>query len=165
MLRSRNEALLEGSRLLFKLGKGHSLPPLVKKPASVCWSRELLECAPIEDFGSKEYKVDKSLRKEPEPSSSLAFKSENRSQYRDSFRQFELPLATLTLIRKWIKDAKKAPTPIETIVQIELPKVVFEANAPGQRESNEKRGIVILMSPFPGGGVDFIEGITFDLFD
>jgi len=62
-------------------------------------------------------------------------------------------------------DPKNTAARVEAIVTIELPEADFESQAASKGEADEKRRIVILMSSFPSGSIDFLKHMSFDLFE
>jgi hypothetical protein len=119
----------------------------------------------VENFISKKQEVEKGLRKKAQPSLPLALKSENGPQSQYSFRQVQPPPPASSGDWQRAKDPEKATACSETVVKIKLPDAVFEIQAASERQSKEKRGIVILVASFPGGNVNLIEDVFPGLFD
>ena len=95
----------------------------------------------------------------------LAFEKYNGFQDGKSFGECKPSLASLDSLWKGMDDPKKTAARVEAIVTIELPEADFESQAASKGEADEKRRIVILMSSFPSGSIDFLKHMSFDLFE
>src|SRR5437764_3211854 len=89
----------------------------------------------------------------------------NGSYTSNSFTERKPSLASLDSLWKGMDDPKKTAARVEAIVTIELPEADFESQAASKGEADEKRRIVILMSSFPSGSIDFLKHMSFDLFE